>query len=152
MKRLILFSLMTCLLGVPLLAAAQQPPSFDPSQMQEMMKRFQDPAAMQKMQEQAEAARQCMEDIDQAKLDALQVKAEAAGKEIETLCKAGKKDAALKKGLALSRELQSDATVKQLRECSKEITDMMKDMPWAQMGDTKALEASKEPTSMDICS
>ena len=151
MKRLILFSL-TVFLGVPLLATAQQAPSFDPSQMQEMMKRFQDPAAMQKLQEQAEAARQCMEDIDQAKLDALRVKAEAAGAEIDRLCKAGKKDAALKKGLALSRELQSDATVKKLRECSKDMTDMMKDMPWGQMGGTKTLEASKEPTSNDICS
>lgn len=152
MKRLIFCSLTTFLLGFPLLATAQQPPSFDPSQMQEMMKRFQDPAAMQKMQEQAEAARQCMEDIDQAKLDALRVKAEAAGQEIERLCKAGKKDAALKKGLALSRELQSDATVKKLRECSEEMTEMMQDMPWAKMGDTKALEASKQPTSNDICS
>jgi len=152
MTRLILFSLVTFLLAAPLLAAAQQPPSFDSSQMQEMMRRFQDPAAMQKMQEQAEAAQKCMEEIDQAKLDALRVKAEAASEEIERLCKAGKKDAALKKGLALSRELQSDATVGKLRECSEEITDMMKDMPWAQMGGTETLEASKEPTSNDICS
>ena len=152
MNRWILFSLPSLLLALPLLATAQQAPSFDPSQMQEMMKHFQDPAAMQKMQQQAEAARQCMEGIDQAKLEALQKRAEAAGKEIDKLCKAGQKSEALDRGLALSRELRSDATLIKLQECSKNMTDMMKDMPWAQMGGQQAIEASKDPTPTDICS
>lgn len=151
MNRLILLlSLTTLFFMAPLLASAQQR-SFDPSQMEEMMRRFQDPAAMKKMQEQAEAAQKCMEDIDQAKLDALRVRAEAAGKQIEKLCRAGKKDEALEKGLALSRELRSDATLVKLRECSEGLTDMMKDMPWAQMTAMHGIEADKDPGPNDIC-
>jgi len=147
MKRLILF-----LLAVSATASAQQPQGIDPSQMQEMMKRFQDPAAMQKMQQQAEAARQCMEGIDQAQLDALRARAEAASHEIEKLCAAGKRTEALTKGLELSKDLQADTTVKKMRECSKGMSEMMQDMPWAQVSGLEGLETEKVPTDDDICS
>ena len=147
MKRLILIFAM-----IPALSSAQLPQDFDPAQMQKMMKRFQDPAAMQKMQQQAEEARQCMEGIDRTQLEALQVRAEAAGKEIDTLCKAGKKAEALTKGLELSRDLNADATVTKIRECSKSMTEMMQDMPWAQMKGLEDLETEKTPTRDDICS
>ncbi len=136
----------------PSIANAQQPPGFDPAQMQEMMKKFQDPAAMQKLQQQAEAASRCMEGIDENKLRTLQSRAEAAGKEIDELCAAGKKDEALRKGLTLSRELQNDATVKKLRVCSEELGDAMKDLPWASMSGIEDLESDMTPTSQDICS
>lgn len=146
MKRLILLFAL-----IPVLSSAQQQPGFDPEQMQKMMQRYQDPAAMQKMQQQAEAAQKCMEGIDEAQLEALRVRAEAAGKEIETLCKAGKKAEALSKGLELSRELNADATVKKIRECSEEMTDMTQDMPWAQMKGFDDLKTEKTPTQDDIC-
>ena len=136
----------------PSSALAQQPPGFDPAQMQEMMKKFQDPAAMQKLQQQAEAASRCMEGIDENKLRALQTRAEAAGKEIEELCSAGKKDEALRKGLKLSRELQNDATIKKLRDCSQQLGDAMKDLPWASMSGVEDFKSDTTPTSEDICS
>ena len=147
MKRLILLFAM-----IPAFSGAQQQPGFDPAQMQKMMERFQDPAAMEKMQQQAEAAQKCMEGIDQTQLEALRVRAEAAGKEIETLCKAGKKAEALSKGLELSRDLSADTTVKKIRECSKDMTEMMQDMPWAQMQGLDELKTEKTPTQDDICS
>ncbi len=147
MKRLIFLLVM-----IPALSSAQQQPGFDPAQMQEMMKRFQDPAAVQKMQQQAEAAKQCMEGIDQSQLDALRVRAEAAGKEIETLCEAGKKAEALEKGIQLSRTLNSDATVQKIRECSERMGDLLKDMPWAQqMAGMEDLNEERTPTQDDIC-
>lgn len=116
-----------------------------------MMQQFQDPAAMQKMALQAEAMSKCMESIDQSKLDALQKRAEASVKEIEGLCKAGKKAEALAKGISFSREVSSDPTVTKMRECSKELTEVMAGMPWAEPTQARALRDEKEPTRDDIC-
>ncbi len=138
--------------AAPFHALAQQPPGFDPTKM---MERLQDPAAMeamQKMAAQAQAAGECMKEIDEGKLEALRKRAEETSKEIERLCAAGKKDEALAKGLAMSRELSADATVKKMRECSKELTDSMGEMPWAQMTGIEDLQNEEEPTRGDICS
>jgi hypothetical protein len=137
---------------IPILSSAQQQPDFDPAQMQKMMERYQDPAAMQKLQQQAEAAQKCMEGIDASQLEALRARAEAAGKQIETLCKAGKRAEALTKGLELSRELNADATVQKIRECSKEMSEMVQDMPWSQVKGFDDSKAEKTPTEDDICS
>jgi len=142
MKRLMIL-LLVC---GPGLVFAQQPRNADQA---EMMRRFQDPAAMQKMAEQAEAAQKCMEGIDQKELDALQKRAEAASKEIERLCAAGKKDEALTRGLALSREMRSNATIKKLRECTKDMSEMMKGMMPTQM---PGMNDEPDPTDRDICS
>lgn len=147
MKRLIFLFLL-----IPAVAMAQQPPGYDPNQMQEMMKRFQDPAAMAKMQQQAEAAQKCMKGIDESKLEALKTRAEAAGNEIKKLCTAGKKAEALSKGMKFSQELNSDPTVKKLRECSQHMTDMMKGMPGFDMSGLEDLQSKKTPTDDDICS
>ena len=147
MKRLILLFAL-----IPVLSSAQQQPGMDPAKMQEMMKRFQDPAAIQEMQQQAEAMQRCMEEIDKKKIEALRVRAEAAGEEIEALCKAGDKAGALSRGLELSRELQNDATLKKAQECSKGIGEMMGGMFEAQMKEIRELQDDKAPTESDICS
>lgn len=130
----------------PGLAIAQQPGQADPS---EMMKRFQDPAAMEQMAAQAEAAQKCMAGIDQSELDALQKRAESASREIDRLCAAGKRDEALAKGLALSREMRSNATIKKMRECTKGMSEMMKGMMPTQL---PGMSDAPDPTDRDICS
>ncbi|MFK7897330.1 MAG: hypothetical protein AB8G23_15940 [Myxococcota bacterium] len=131
--------------------AQQQPPGFDPAQMQEMMKQFGDPAALQKLQQQAEAAAQCMENIDEKKLEAIRDRTEVAAKEIDRLCEQGKTDEALRKGMGLSQELRSDPTVKKLGVCAKDLGDMMKNMPWAQMSGIEDLQSNETPTRETIC-
>jgi len=152
MKRLALFSCFLFFVAGTGPALAQNPgyPGV-PGNMnaEEMMRRFQDPAAMQRMQEQAQKAQQCMEGIDQKKLDALQKRAMAASKEIETLCANGKKAEALKKGIALSAEMRSDTTIKKLRECTKEMSEAMQGM---MPKISPVLEDDSEPTDSDICS
>ena len=133
-------------------AVAQMPPGFDPN---EMMRQMQNPEAMKKMEAmaaEAEKAQRCMADIDRNQLEALKKRAESASKEIESLCAAGKKAEALRKGLSLSRELNDNPTVQKMRACSKGMTEAMKDMPWAQMNQMRGLEDTKEPTEGDICS
>ena len=145
MKRWVLLVLSFSLLSG--LAFAQRPPGqMDPNEMMRMM---QDPAAMERMMREAEAASKCMEGIDEKQLKALERRGQKMSDEIEQLCAAGKKDEALKKALAYSREMRDDATIKKLRECSKGMTEMMEGMPWAQMPGVKD---EPEPTNDDICS
>jgi len=134
------------LVSLPGLAFAQQPGRMSP---EEMMKYYQDPAAMERMAREAEAAQKCMEGVDQKKLEALQRRAEAASREVDRLCKAGKKDEALAKALALGQEMRDDATMKKMRECAKGMTEMMKSMPWAQM---PGMTDEPDPSDDDICS
>lgn len=146
MKRSMLLLLPCLLLSVPGLALAQQQRGPDPA---ELMRRFQDPAAMQQMARQAQAMQACMKGIDQKKIDALQKRAEAASREIDELCTAGKKDEALARALTLGKEMRSDATVQKLQECTKDLTDMMQGMPWA---DLPGVKDEPDPTGSDICS
>ena len=90
-----------------------------------------------------------MEGIDQKQLDALQKKAEAASDEIDRLCAAGKKTEALAKGIELAREMQSNKTVKKLRECTKDMSEMMKGMMPKMAPE---MHDDSEPTESDICS
>lgn len=141
MKRLIL---LLVLLVVPAAVRAQQP-GFDHA---EMMRRLQDPAAMQRMAREAEAAQKCMKEIDQKKLDALQRRAEAASKEIDALCRADRKKEALERATEMATAMRKDATVKKLRECAKGMSDMMGGLPWTQI---PGVEDDDEPTAGDIC-
>lgn len=135
-----------CLVALPGLAIAQQPGQMDPA---EMMRHFQDPAAMQRMAQEAQAAQRCMKEIDQKKVDALQKRAEAASREIDQLCKAGKKDEAKARALALSQEFRSDATLKKLQECTKGMAEMIKGMPWAQL---PGMQDDPDPSKDEVCS
>ncbi len=143
----VVFLVLSVVLSDP--AMSQQPPGIDPARMQEMMKQMQDPAVMQRMQQQAEASRACMNEIDPDRLEALKTRGEAVGQEIEALCAAGKKDTALARGIAFHQELQGDPTIEKLRECSKVMTERMKGMPGFGPGDLVREEA---PEREDICS
>ena len=143
MKRLV--TLLLLLLG-PGLATAQRPGQVDPT---ELMKRLQDPAAMQRMAAQAEAAQKCMEGIDQAQLEALQKRAEAAAREIKRLCTEGKKAEALARGVSLSREMRSNAILRKMRECTRGISEMMKGMMPIRI---PGMDDESDPTDRDICS
>ena len=116
-----------------------------------LMRQFNDPAAMERMQREAEAAQACFSKISEAELKALEKKGKQAGEEIEALCAAGRKSEALAKAMKLSREMQNDPTVKQIRECSKNMTEtqqMMQNMPWAQVPGVD----DEAPSDDDVCS
>lgn len=144
--RIVVLALAALALALPSIALAQQRGPIDPA---EMMRRFQNPAAMQKLAEQAEAAERCVAKIDKKKLDALEKRATAASREIESLCAAGKKDEALAKGLALGREMQTDPTIQKLRKCTEGLGEMLQGMPFAEM---PGMRDEPEPTEQDICS
>ena len=120
-------------LSAPAPAHAQVPPGFDPAQMEKMMKQFQDPAAMKKLEAQMKKTQQCLEDVDDAQIQALRRRAEQAEAEIERLCAQGKEAQARKRAIEIGRELQGDATVKKLSECSAGMQKALPDMPWTEL-------------------
>ncbi|GEM_PF-3420394 len=141
-----LIPLLFVLVIMPSTLFAQMPRNMDPSAMMQGMG---DPAAMQRMAQEAEAASKCMESIKKSRLDELQRRGEAASKEIDALCAEGKRDAAMKRAMQLGREMNSDPTVLKLRECTKGMTQMMETMPWTQI---PGVAEDDEPKDSDICS
>lgn len=107
------------LLLLPAIAAAAQgygAPQMSQEQMQQMMQQ------MQGMQN-------CMQNIDQAALEALQQKGEQLNAEIKALCAAGQRDAAMAKAMAFGKETASNPVIKQMAQCGEGMKDMMPKLP-----------------------
>jgi len=102
MKKLIFFVIAV----FPASLAAQNYPSLNQGDMQNMM---------QKMQE----MQQCMESIDQSQLNRLQSRSEQFKREIDTLCGEGKRDKAQKLAMNFAKEIGNDPSMKKMQECSK---------------------------------
>lgn len=99
----------------PATLAAQNFPSLNQGDMQNMM---------QKMQE----MQQCMESIDQSQLDRIQSRSEQFKREIDALCGEGKRDQAQKLAMNFAKEIGSDPSMKKMQECSKLAQDAMPNM------------------------
>lgn len=138
-----------CLVLAPCLLLASLASARQAGSLEEMMRRFQDPSAMRKMAAQAEAARQCMEGIDQSELERIRKRAEATGREVDRLCAADKKDEALAKAVAFGQEMRQNATIQKARECTKDMADMVQTMG---LGQIPGVKDEPEPTQEDICS
>ena len=98
--------LVILLLSIPVYSFAQNSGAMNQPNMQNMMQ------VMQQVQE-------CMADIDEAKLQELQVKSEKMSKEIKSLCGQGKSDKAQKTAISFGREISSDPTLKQMQKCGE---------------------------------
>ena len=86
-------------------------------------------ADMQRMMQQAEKMQACMQQVDQAAMQAMQAEAEAKTAEIDGLCRAGKRDAAQKTAMQYGLEMAKDPNVARMRECSKMMQAAMANMP-----------------------
>ena len=138
--------LLVILFFMPQATLSQAPPGMDSA---EMMRLMQDPAAMQRMMEEADKASKCMEGIEKSKIDALQRRGEEVSREIERLCAAGKRDEAMAYAMKVGKEMNSDPTVKKMRACTKDMSQMLEGMPVMQLpGMTEQDDARDE----DICS
>ncbi len=90
----------------PAFALAQNPGGMNQNNMQNMMQ------VMQQVQE-------CMAGIDEAKLQALQVRSEKMSEEIKGLCGKGMRDKAQKTAISFGKEIASDPTLKQMQKCGE---------------------------------
>jgi ABC-type phosphate transport system auxiliary subunit len=101
-----------CLLSLPLVTAAQNYGGMDE-------------AAMQKMMQQAQGMQTCMENIDQAEMEAFQNSAEKMDADVKALCAAGKRDAAMARAMSFGREAASNKAMQQMRKCGEGMQNMM---------------------------
>lgn len=102
----------------PVIAAAQNYQGMNEADMQKMMQ------VMQEMQT-------CMDNIDQAELDALQEKTTKFDAEIKALCDQGKRDEAEEKAIAYGKEMTKNPTVQQMQKCGEKAKGKL---PSGQMG------------------
>jgi len=74
---------------------------------------------MQQMMQLIQKMRQCMAQVDQARLEAIGEKSEKVGQEIEALCKAGKRKKAQKMAIAYGKKIMKDPVMVQVKKCGK---------------------------------
>ena len=86
-------------------------------------------ADMQKMMQNMQSAQTCMQGVDMAKLDAFGKRARQVESEIKSLCANGERDAAMEKGMAFAREVNSDPEIGKMRKCGEMMQGMMPPMP-----------------------
>lgn len=110
--------LATTLLLISLTSSAQNPGGM---QMDE--------AQMQQMMQQAQKMQDCMANIDQAEMDAFQKQAEEMNSEVEALCAAGKRDAAMARAMAFGKETAQNKAMQQMKKCGEGMKNMMPNMP-----------------------
>ena len=109
-------SVIILLLLAPMVAVAQNNQNMSQEDMQKMMQQ------MQKMQS-------CMENIDQAKLDALDQRSSQMRTKVESLCAKGKRDEAQKTAISYGKEMAKDPTIQSMKKCTEMVSsEMMKGM------------------------
>ena len=84
---------------------------------------------MQQMMQQAGAMQECFKNVDQSALQGLEAKGRKMESEIEALCAAGKRDAAMRAAMQYSQEIQSDPQLQEMRKCSELMQGMAANMP-----------------------
>ncbi len=82
-------------------------------------------ADMQRMQEQAQKAQLCMQDVDMSAVKALEPRARQMESEVKALCAQGERSAAQDKAIDFSREIASDPSLQKMRECGEMLEGMM---------------------------
>jgi len=90
---------------------------------------------MQKMMEQARAARVCMEKIDQNELEKLKVRGEEISAEIAALCDGGDKAKARSVAVAYAKEIEAESVLQELKGCTGLIEQQIPMLAWSELED-----------------
>jgi predicted transcriptional regulator len=104
-------------------------------------------ADMQKMMQQVQKAQDCMEKIDQTKLDALEKKANQFDAEMKSLCANGKRDEAQEKAMVYMKEIVNSSVVKEAKRCG----EMMKGAMQGMMQNMPIVDQDKDFTRQHVC-
>ena len=123
------------LLFIPMVAVAQTSQNMSQEDMQKMMQQ------MQKMQS-------CLEQIDQAKLDALDQRSSEMQTKVESLCAKGKRDEAQQTAMSFGKEMAKDPTIQSARKCTEMVSsEMMEGM----MPKFPMMDLEKDLSSRHVC-
>ena len=103
---------------------------------------------MQKMMQQAEKMQSCMQNIDQAKLQAIDQRSSQVLAKIDSLCASGKRDEAQETAISYGKEMAKDPTMQEMRKCGEMMSgEMMQGM----MPKTPLMDLDKDLSSRHVC-
>ncbi len=123
------------LLFMPVVTVAQTSQNMSQEDMQKMMQQ------MQKMQA-------CLEQIDQAELDALDQRSSKMRAKVESLCAKGKRDEAQQTAISFGKEMAKDPTIQSAKKCTEMVSsEMMQGM----MPKFPMMDLEKDLSNRHVC-
>lgn len=109
-------SLIALSLLLPAIAFAQEMPSMNQADIENMMNNLQ-------------GVETCMQNIDEKKLDELKSGAERVKSEVDASCRAGKRSQAQAMAVSYGKKMANDPTMQAMMKCVEPMKDMMKSAP-----------------------
>jgi hypothetical protein len=92
-------------------------------------------ADMKRMMQAMQAMQACMARVDMAAMERLGEEGRQVEKEVQALCRDGKRDAAQSRAMAFGIKAAKDPAMQQMGACSEQAQGMMPPMPYAGMGE-----------------
>jgi len=108
-------SMLLIMLFVPFLVFAENYSGLDSKQMQNMMQKAQD-------------MQNCMQNVDQAEMQALEKQGKKMQAEVKKLCVAGKRDEALNVAIEYSQKMAQSAAIEEMKKCGEMMQEIMPDL------------------------
>ncbi len=103
---------------------------------------------MQKMMQQMEKMQSCMQNIDQAKLKAIDQRSSQILAKVDSLCASGKRDEAQEMAISYGKEMAKDPTMQAMKKCSEMMSgEIMQGM----MPKTPLMDLDKDLSSRHVC-
>lgn len=94
-----------------------------------------DEEQMQQMMQQAQGMQTCMQNIDQAEMQAFEQRAKQMEADTQALCASGKRDEAMQLATAFGKEASDNKAMQAMKKCGEGMTNMMPKMAIAAQND-----------------
>jgi len=98
---------------------------------------------MQKMTQQMQKMKACMQNVDQSKMKVLEQRSYQMQAKVKSLCANGKRDEAQEKAISHGMELAKDPTMQAMRKCGEMMKGTMPMMPF--------MDQDKDYSSHHVC-
>ncbi len=90
---------------------------------------------MQQMMQQAQGMQTCMQNIDQAEMQAFEQRAKQMSVDAQALCASGKRDEAMQLAMAFGKETSGNKAMQAMKKCGEGMKNMMPKIPSAAQND-----------------
>lgn len=80
---------------------------------------------MQQMMQQAQGMQTCMQNVDQAEMQAFEQRAKQMSADTQALCASGKRDEAMQLAMAFGKEVSSNKAMQAMKKCGEGMKNMM---------------------------
>lgn len=83
---------------------------------------------MQQMMQQAQGMQTCMQNVDQAEMQAFEQRAKQMSADTQALCANGKRDEAMQLAMAFGKEVSGNKAMQAMKKCGEGMKNMMPKM------------------------